>query len=111
VQVEPSLDADSWEKREERYIKKFEAGKRYIPALFSGISIPSQIEQIAVFVFGSKNRNPEIAGGKVKHASDYYSEIVTEFRGKKFAKGAVPEQFPLMRTIQFCCEYEKQLFT
>jgi len=35
VQIEPSLDANSWEKRERRYKKKFEAGKKYIPEILN----------------------------------------------------------------------------
>lgn len=35
LHIEPSLDADSWEKREKRFVKKFQAGLKYIrPALF-----------------------------------------------------------------------------
>jgi hypothetical protein len=52
VHIEPSLDANRWEKREQRYTKKFEAGRRYIPALFEGLTLPSDLEQIALFVFG-----------------------------------------------------------
>ena len=110
IQVEPSLDAHSWDKREERFSKKFAAGRKYIPELFSGIDIPTEIEQVAVFVFASKANNTSLAGGKVELASDYYERIVNELRGKKVAKEAVPEQFPLLRTIQYCCEYESLLF-
>jgi nitrate reductase assembly molybdenum cofactor insertion protein NarJ len=34
VHLEPSMDADSWERREERYKKKFDLGRKYIPGLF-----------------------------------------------------------------------------
>lgn len=37
VHLEPSLDADSWQRREERFAKKFDAGRRHIPAIFGGI--------------------------------------------------------------------------
>jgi hypothetical protein len=30
LHLEPSLDADSWEKREKRFVKKFQAGQKYI---------------------------------------------------------------------------------
>ena len=39
--IEPSLDSDSWAKREVRYKKKFEAGRRHIPALFPVSRFPS----------------------------------------------------------------------
>jgi len=49
VHVEPSVDSDSWARRELRYAKKFEAGRKYIPALFVGIPIPKHIDQVALF--------------------------------------------------------------
>ena len=30
IHIEPSIDADSWSKRENRFKKKFSAGKKYI---------------------------------------------------------------------------------
>jgi hypothetical protein len=29
IQIEPSIDAHTWEKREQRFRKKFEAGQKY----------------------------------------------------------------------------------
>jgi len=37
VHYEPSMDALSWDKREARYRKKFDAGKKHIPALFEKV--------------------------------------------------------------------------
>lgn len=110
IQIEPSLDAHSWTKREERFKKKFEAGRKYIPELFAGIDLPQEIEQIALFVFASTSSVKELAGGRVAIASEFYGEIVRDLRGKRVAKEAVPEQFPLLRTIQYCLEYESDLF-
>jgi hypothetical protein len=111
VHIEPSLDADSWKKREERFGKKFKAGRKYIPKLFSRMEIPNDIEQIALFVFASNANVTMIGGGRVALASEFYAEIVYALRGKSVAKEAVSEQFPLIRTIQYCCEYETKLFT
>ena len=60
MQLEPSTDAHSWAKREERFKKKFDAGKKYIPALFRGLKIPKEIDQVAVFVFATKNPYPSL---------------------------------------------------
>ena len=62
VQVEPSLDAQSWDKRRDRYQKKFDAGRRFIPSLFPGLDISSNPQQIALFVYGGRGTG-EIAGG------------------------------------------------
>lgn len=105
VQIEPSLDASAWKTREKRYSKKFGLGRKHIPSLFSGINIPNQIDQIALFVFASRTKHAELAGGKVAVASDLYSEIISGLQSKRVAKNAVPELFPLLRTIQHCCEF------
>src|SRR3546814_4782063 len=58
VHVEPSMDANTWATREARYTKKFEAGRKYIPGIFNGITLPTNIEQIALLGFAS-NRSEE----------------------------------------------------
>ena len=110
VHLEPSLDADSWERREERFAKKFDAGRRHIPELFSGIDIPDVIDQYALFLFASKVNHEEVGGGRVALVAELYQEIVRGLRGRKVAKDAVPEQFPLLRTVQQCLEFEQALF-
>lgn len=110
VHVEPSLDADSWVKREERFTRKFDAGRRYIPELFSGMDVPDDLDQVALFLFASKANHERVGGGKVMLVSELYHEITTGLRGKRVAKKAVSEQFPLLRTIQQCLEYEVLLF-
>ena len=111
VHIEPSMDANSWKKREERYTKKFEAGRKYIPELFNGIEIPKHIEQIALFGLGSKANNPMLAGGHVWLASDLLLQITSKLRTLRVEKAAVSEQFPLLRTIQFVCQHEAVLFS
>ena len=59
VHIEPSLDADTWKRREERFARKFRLGRKYIPEMFSGVGIPVEIDQIALFVFAS-NANVKI---------------------------------------------------
>jgi hypothetical protein len=110
LHVEPSLDADSWAKRDERFNKKFSAGRRYIPELFSGIDIPDHLDQIGLFLFASKANHEVVGSGKVMLVSELYREITDGLRGKRVAKEAVPEQFPLLRTLQQCLEYEILLF-
>jgi hypothetical protein len=70
VHIEPSLDASSWMIREERFSRKFEAGRKNIPLLFKGIRLPSDIDQIAVFVFASNANVKTIGGGRVALASE-----------------------------------------
>lgn len=105
VHLEPSLDADPWAKREVRFGKKFAAGRKYIPALFKGIVLPSEMEQIALFGFASNANRKTLAGGRIMTASELFAEIVAGISGKRLAKAAIPEQYPLLRTIQFACEH------
>ena len=108
VQIEPSLDTQAWAKREDRYSKKFEAGRLYIPGLFPGMAIPEHIDQIALFVYGGGKRKP-IAGGRVVFIRDFMEEIRAGIRDRKVAKAAIPQRFPLLRTLQFAAQYwEKQ---
>ena len=110
IHIEPSMDADSWEKRETRYSKKFKAGMKYIPFMIPDFKPGTPIEQVAMFGL-LKNRNrEELAGGKVWAVSDFLGDIVAALKGRKIAKEAVPEQFPLLRTIQFMCEHSSVLF-
>ena len=110
VHVEPSSDMNSWAIREARYEKKFKAGKDFIPELLPGNDIPDKPEQIALFFFGSKANHEKIAGGRVMLVSELYQEITLGLRGKRVKKNTVSEQFPFLRTIQQCLEYESLLF-
>lgn len=105
VHVEPSLDAHAWEKREARFAKKFAAGKRHIPGMFEGLGLPTTIDQIALLVFASTTNRTTLGGGRVVHVSSLYREILTGIRDRRVESQAVPEQFPLIRTIQQCQQY------
>jgi hypothetical protein len=106
VHIEPSSDADSWETREKRYTRKFEAGRKYIPDLFKGVILPNQkIEQIAVLVFGSKTNHETLAGGRLMLAEELLAEILAGLKDSSIYSSAVSEQYPILRTLQFVCQY------
>lgn len=95
------MDANTQAVCEARYAKKFEAGRKHIPSLFNGITLPSDIEQIALLGFGSKANVKTLAGGRVMTSADLLAEITAEIGKMRIASAAVPEQYPLLRTIQF----------
>ncbi len=101
VHYEPSIDAYSWAKKEERYKKKFRSGRKYIlKELFSWLASSTLIDQIAVFPTHPKGRD-RIAGGRIVSID----ELVKEIRSKVVKCGpmrsnAISEQYPLLRTIQ-----------
>ncbi len=110
VHVELSMDAESWEKRERRFKAKFEAGRKYIPALFPGVELLDDTEQIAILAFASKTNHPTLGGAKVLIVSDLLREIMEDLSEKKIASRAVPEHHALLRTLQFVVEYRKKVF-
>lgn len=110
VHIEPSMDSNSWDKRALRYAKKFETGRKYIPQLFAGVEIPTEIEQIALFGLGSKANNPMLVGGKVWLISDLLHQITSVLKYRRVEREAVSEQFPLLRTVQFICQHNQALF-
>ncbi|MBN2004360.1 MAG: hypothetical protein JXA21_13480 [Anaerolineae bacterium] len=110
VQVEPSMDADSWSVRERRYKKKFDAGRKYIPGIFKGLDVPGEIEQIAVLVFASKTNHESLAGGKLLLVDDLLSKIFRELKGKHLSSSAIPEHLIVLRSFQFVAEYRKSIF-
>src|ERR1700678_1591924 len=49
LHFEPSLDADTWAKRDARYKRKFEAGRRHIRDVWPWLPKDYSLEQIAIF--------------------------------------------------------------
>lgn len=109
IHIEPSTDASSWGKREKRYKKKFEAGRKYIPGLFKGLRIPSKIEQIAVLAFGSKRNFSTLAGGKIILLSEILEEIFNVLKSRPIRSRLVPEKYPILRTLHFVVGYRDRL--
>lgn len=105
VHIEPSMDAASWALREQRYAKKFEAGKKYIPSLFEGLDLPLEIDQIALLVFGSPKGRADLGGGKIVMIGDFMREVRSEIGSRPVESAAIPEQFQLLRTLQFAAKY------
>lgn len=105
VHVEPSLDTDSWDRREERYTKKFEAGRRHIPALFDGLALPTELDQIALFVYGGGPTRTTIGGGRIVFIRDFMAEVLQVIRERRVSSAAIPEEHPLLRTLQFAAQY------
>lgn len=101
IQIEPSIDAHNWEKREQRFKKKFEAGQKYIITdIFPWLPHNKKFEQWAV-IWGSDTNHPEVGGGKVVPIWTLYRMIAKDIIAFGVPAGnAIPEQFPLLRTMQ-----------
>ena len=68
-----------------------------------------EIEQIAVLAFASKQNKQEFAGGKILLVDELLCEIVKKLSKTQINKNAVPEQYPLLRTIQFITHYKNKI--
>ena len=101
VHYEPSIDALSWEKREARYAKKFDSGRKYIlKDLFSWLPATTKLHQFAVFVSHPAGRDA-ISGGTLLSIDELMAEIRAEVMKRgAMVRNAISEQYPLLRTIQ-----------
>lgn len=99
--IEPSIDANTWVKREERFRKKFDAGKKYIiNDILPWLPHNKTFEQWAV-LWGSDKNYKEIGGGKVVPMWDMVRIIAKDINAAgKFEGNAISEIFPLLRTMQ-----------
>lgn len=110
VHYEPSIDGNSWAKREERFRRKFSLGRKYIPKeIFPWLKGEIRIEQFAICV--TRGKRETLGGGKLISVDEFVAEV----RAKVVAQGpaqsnAISETYPLLRTIQFACVgYNKAL--
>ena len=75
VHLEPSIDALSWSKREERFGKKFAAGRKYIfTEVFPWLGKDTTLQQIAI-VISRGARNALRDGGQLKTLDEVANEI------------------------------------
>jgi hypothetical protein len=109
VQVEPSMDAHSWEKREKRYQSRFELGRRFIPALLGGKARSWPLRQIALIGLGSSTNHPTLGGGEVLSLGEFLARILNAFRSADLVAQPVPQQYPILRTLQFVADNHRTL--
>lgn len=101
IHLEPSLDAHSWEKREQRFSKKFEAARKYILTdIFTWLEPDTLIEQIAILICHPSNRH-ELCGAAIISIDEFVAKVRVEIASLGImAKNAIPEQYPQLRAIQ-----------
>ena len=101
VHFEPSIDANSWAIREQRFKKKFASAKKYIfSEVFTWLDSSTPIEQVAVLISHPRGRDT-LAGGRIQSVDEFMLQVRSEIGERGIvAKNAIPEQYPLLRTIQ-----------
>lgn len=109
IHIEPSIDAHSWATRENRFEKKFKFGREYIfKDVFPWLSKDTPLEQVAMLITSSRK---ELCGGKVISIDEFTKQVISDVSKQGImAKGAIPEEFDLLRTIQLTTNgYYKKL--
>lgn len=100
VHVESSLDADPWEKRTQRFEKKYKSGRKYIfTDVFPWLeSEKTPMEQIALLITSSRK---ELFGAKIISIDEFVRQVKADIKTLGImAKNAIPEEYDLLRTIQ-----------
>ena len=97
LHIEPSMDAMSWQQREQRFQKKFDAGREYIHSLFTGLGLPQEIDQRAVFVFASNKVHQTVGGGRIVQVREPLQEIFAELESKSLFRNTIPEHLAILR--------------
>jgi hypothetical protein len=109
IHVEPTMDGDSWDNREKRYRKKFNAGKKHIPEIFHGLQISKEIKQIALLGYGSNAKHKELGGGTTVTVAEFICNIIQTIGKKSIYRNAISELYPILRTLQFMTENKKTI--
>jgi hypothetical protein len=102
IHIETSTDANSWSKRKERFQRKFQDANSHFKELFD-FHI-NEVRCIAIVGFGKPKEKEKADFGyniKVISIPDLIREITTDLSNRHPMKNAIPEEYPLLRSIQF----------
>jgi len=106
LHIEPSLDLLSWEDREQHFQTKFAAGRKYLHRMF-GNEPRIHFEQLAV-VAANEELPRTIAGARLVRLPDLIGEILAALAAFPVSEWLVPEQWPLLRTLQYVAAFRNQ---
>ena len=101
LHVECSIDANTWENREKTFERKFTMGREHARNLFSGMELPTALDQVVVHGYAAAaNQHRGLGGGRLVTSQELTAEIITGVPATIWTN-AVPEKYPLLRTLQF----------
>ncbi len=112
VHYETSLDALSWPRREKKYAKKFDTGRRHIfKVVFPWLKDSGlPVESVAVLPNRPKDGRTEIGGGRLVTVDELVRDIRHHVSIHPVFGEAIPESYPLLRTIQMTeAGYKKRM--
>ena len=111
IHLEPSIDALSWARREEKFRKKFSVGRKHIFAdVFPWLDRTTPLKQVAVLITSGENHRT-LADADVLSIDEFMREVRQKVgTAGRMASNAIPEQFGLLRTVQMAeCGYYRRL--
>ncbi len=132
VHIEPSYDLQDWAQKEQHFQAKFDAGRKYLHRMF-GVEPRLHIDQIALIASdaglqsdmsaaphvgtdqprhgraGTGVHHHTVAGGRILMLSDFLGEILQTLSSFDPSESVVPEQWPLVRTLQLIAEFRSQV--
>ncbi len=100
VHIEASSDADAWLHRKQRLLKKFILNRSEYEGVIG--SPLSTIRKIAIVGWVQKTRS-DLGWDEdieVLLIPNFLSQIVAELRQHDFMRDAIPEKYPILRTMQ-----------
>ena len=108
VNYEPSIDSNNWAAREERYARKFSVARKHIREIPQLAAVPEETLKrprcVAVLSHSPKGmpEQMEWLGGELITHDKLMDDIESWLRESHglLANGAVPETYPLLRTLQ-----------
>ncbi len=120
IHLESSTDAYSWSKRKKVFEKKFTNARKYYLEIFPFKRMDIKPKQIALVGFNLspspktsswKSSPPDkLPWGNIKieviHIPKFFQDIKLELQDKDPQRNAIPENFPLLRAIQYSIYYQ-----
>lgn len=99
--IETSMDADSWEKRKKKFVKKFRDANSFYKEMFD-FPINDDIQQIVIVNYGKPKTEVKF-GDNIEFCSiPMLMKKITSYVSKlNPLKNAIQEEYPLLRAIQF----------
>lgn len=99
VHIETSWDAYSWEKRKQRFVRKFRDAADHYDSIFPVEK--KTIERIAIVGFANMKTVTLPDSIRLVSVSDFIKEILHVLKAKHPLKDIVHEGYPLLRALQF----------
>lgn len=108
LHVETSMDALSWEKRKKKFRRKFALASNYYYKLFK-----FDIKEIEKMVIVGFNNPPkdfwEVS--QIKSIPNFIGEITDYLSQYDPLRAVIPENYPLLRSMQFAIHYDERLLS